>query len=99
MISLDPAMSSPRKIDKHSVESAIYLIRGQRIMLDSDLAEIYQVTTKGLNQQLKRNLKRFPPDFAFQLTADEFRDLRSQIATSSLRSQIVTSKSGRGGRR
>ena len=67
-------------------------------MLDSDLAMIYSVTTKQLNQQLKRNRNRFPEDFAFQLTAQEFANLNSQIATSSLRSQFVTSKR-RGGRR
>jgi len=93
---LDSAMASARKID--NVQSAIYLIRDQRVMLDSDLAAIYQVTTKQLNQQLKRNKDRFPEDFAFQLMAEEFRNLRSQIATSSLRSQFVTSKR-RGGRR
>ena len=90
MISLDPAMPAARKIDKYSVDSAIHLIRGQRVMLDADLAAIYRVTTKSLNQQIRRNRKRFPPDFAFQLTAEEFRFLRSQI---------VTSKMGRGGRR
>jgi hypothetical protein len=81
---LDSAMPPNRKID--NVERAICLIRGQRIMLDSDLAAIYEVTTKQLNQQLKRNKDRFPEDFAFQLT------------TLSLRSQFVTSN-GRGGRR
>jgi hypothetical protein len=78
------------------VESAIYLIR-QRVMLDSDLAAIYQVTTKPLNQPLVRNQKRSPEDFAFRLTAEEFTNLKSQTATSSLRSQFATSK--RGGRR
>jgi hypothetical protein len=92
----DRPMASNRKIA--GIESAIYLLRGQRVMLDSDLAAIYGVTTKQLNQQLKRNRSRFPEDFAFQLTAREFTNLRSQIAISSLRSQIVTSK-GRGGRR
>jgi len=96
LVALDSAMASARKID--NVQSAIYLIRDQRVMLDSDLAAIYQVTTKQLNQQLKRNKDRFPEDFAFQLMAEEFRNLRSQIATSSLRSQFVTSKR-RGGRR
>ena len=82
LLALDSAMSSTRKID--NVASAIYLIRGQRVMLDSDLAAIYQVTTKRLNEQLRRNRKRFPEDdFAFQLTAEEFRNLKSQIATSS----------------
>jgi len=83
LLALDSAMSSTRKID--NVESAIYLIRGHRVMLDSDLAAIYQVTTRRLNEQLRRNRKRFPEDFAFQLTAEEFRNLKSQIATSSLR--------------
>lgn len=90
MISLveSGSMASNHKIDK--MDAVIHLIRGQRVMLDSDLAAIYQVTTKRLNEQLKRNLKRFPQDFAFQLTAEEFANLKSQIATS---------KKGRGGRR
>src|SRR5947207_1260018 len=67
-------------------------------MLDSDLAAIYQVSTKRLNQQLRRNRSRFPADFAFQLTAEELTNLRLQTATSSLRSQIATSKK-HGGRR
>ena len=93
---LDPTMASTRKIS--SIESAIYLLRGQRVMLDSDLAAIYKVSTRQLNQQLKRNRSRFPDDFAFQLSTGEFRNLKSQIATSSLMSQSVTS-SGHGGRR
>jgi len=93
---LDPTMASTRKIS--SIESAIYLLRGQRVMLDSDLAAIYGVSTRQLNQQLKRNRSRFPDDFAFQLSTEEFRNLKSQIATSSLMSQSVTS-SGHGGRR
>ena len=97
MICLDmpPRLPSLRKLD--AVENAIYLIRGQRVRLDSDLAAIYGVTTKQLNQQLKRNRKRFPRDFAFQLTDGEFAGLRSHFATSSVRSQSVTSK--KGGRR
>lgn len=67
------------------VESGIYPIRGQRVMIDSDLAEIYQVSTKQLNQQFKRNRDRFPEDFAFQLTAQEFASLRSQSVTSNER--------------
>src|SRR5207244_13247251 len=98
LLALDSAMPPNRKID--NVERAIYLIRGQRIILDSDLAAIYQVTTKRLNQQFTRNRKRFPVDFAFQLTAEEFTNLKSQIATSSsgLRLQFATSNR-RGGRR
>ncbi len=90
MISLrafDSTMTPTRKVD--NVEGAIYLIRGQRVMLDSDLTAIYGVTTKRLNEQLRRNRKRFPQDFAFQLTTEEFRNLRPQFATSK----------GRGGRR
>ena len=92
----DQSMSSHRRIA--NLESAIHLIRGQRVMLDSDLAMIYGVTTKRLNEQLKRNRLRFRPDFAFQLTVQEFRNLKSRIATSSLRSQFGTSSS-HGGRR
>ena len=65
-----------------TVEDAIHLIRGQRVMLDSDLAKFYGVTTKQLNQQVRRNVQRFPADFAFQLSAEEFTNLRSQSVTS-----------------
>ncbi|MBX3299947.1 MAG: ORF6N domain-containing protein [Acidobacteria bacterium] len=61
----------------------IYVIRGLRVMLDSDLAEIYQVATKVLNQAVKRNLHRFPKDFMFQLADAEVENLRSQFVTSS----------------
>src|SRR6184192_917205 len=79
-------------------QPAIQLVRGQRVMLDSDLAAIYQVSTKRLNQQLRRNRSRFPADFAFQLTVEGLTNLRLQFATSSLTSQITTSKK-HGGRR
>jgi hypothetical protein len=72
------------------IERKIYLIRGQKVMLDRDLAELYCVTTKQLNQQVRRNPERFPRDFMFQLTGAE---------DSRLRSQIVTSKKSRGGSR
>jgi phage regulator Rha-like protein len=72
------------------VERRIYLIRGQKVMLDSDLAELYQVLTKNLNLAVRRNANRFPPDFMFQLTRKEAESLRLQIATSN---------EGRGGRR
>jgi ORF6N domain len=104
MISLrqfDPAMSPRSKIDNRkidSVEAAIYLIRGQRVMLDSDLAEIYGTTTMRLNEQFRRNRQRFPEDFAFRLTREEFTNLISQFAISSLRSRSAESKS-HGGRR
>src|SRR5215213_1292305 len=79
----------------------IYLIRGQKVMLDFDLAELYEVPTKVLNQAVRRNLSRFPEDFMFRLTKEEAESLRSQIVTSNegLRSQSVTLKEGRGGRR
>lgn len=65
------------------IQNLIYEIRGQKVMLDSDLATLYQVQTKVLNQAVKRNLKRFPADFMFQLTKEEFLNLKSQIVTSS----------------
>lgn len=73
-------------------------------MIDFDLADLYQVPTKRLNEQVRRNRKRFPEDFMFQLTKEEPESLRSQTATSkigpeALRSQFATSKTGRGGRR
>ncbi len=72
------------------IERSIHVIRGQRVLLDSDLAKLYGVTTKQLNQQVARNEDRFPEDFSYQLTLQEFRNLKSQI---------VTSSSGYGGRR
>ena len=61
--------------------SKIYVIRGQKVMLDNDLAQLYEVQTKVLNQAVKRNIKRFPPDFMFQLTKEEFEFIRSQSVT------------------
>jgi len=72
------------------IESRIFLIRGCKVMLDSDLAVLYQVSTKRLNEQVKRNRERFPEDFMVQLTPEETGTLRSQFATSNRR---------RGGRR
>jgi hypothetical protein len=89
MISLAMNESSPQS-QVETVESAIYLIRGQRVMLDSDLAAIYGTSTMRLNEQFRRNRQRFPKDFAFRLTSAEFKRLISQIAIS---------KKGRGGRR
>jgi hypothetical protein len=76
----DSAMTSDRKVA--SIESAIYSLRGQRVMLDSDLAAIYGTSTMRLNEQFKRNRKRFPDDFAFVLTRKEFTNLISQDAIS-----------------
>jgi len=70
------------------IEDMIFLIRGQRVMLDSDLANIYGVTTKQLNQQFRRNRERFPGDFAFELTNQELTQMRSQIVTSSRRNLL-----------
>lgn len=72
------------------IEQRILSIRGQKVMLDVDLARLYRVSTKRLNEQVRRNLQRFPSDFMFQLTVEEYENLRSQFATS---------KQHRGGRR
>jgi hypothetical protein len=63
------------------IEQAILLIRGHKVMLDRDLAELYEVSTRSLNQQVRRNLRRFPDDFMFRLTSEEAKASRSQIAT------------------
>jgi len=63
------------------IEARIFLIRGQKVMLDADLAELYGVETKRLNEQVSRNSERFPEDFMFQLNEEEFDSLRSQFAT------------------
>jgi hypothetical protein len=73
---------TPSRVD--SIGSLILTIRGQKVILDSDLARIYGVPTKRLNEQVRRNAKRFPPDFLFQLTPVEAANLKSQFATSSL---------------
>lgn len=82
-----PAAQQPR------IESRIQLLRGQRVLIDSDLAALYGVDTRRLNEQVKRNADRFPADFVIQLTQEEFIDLKSQIATSS------SASTGHGGRR
>jgi hypothetical protein len=66
------------------IQNLIYLIRGKKVMLDSDLATIYGVKTKRLNEQMRRNIKRFPADFMFQLNEKEWQNLRSQFATANL---------------
>jgi hypothetical protein len=86
-----------------SIQNRIYKIRGERVMLDRDLAALYETETKALNLAVKRNIKRFPKDFMFQLTKEEFEGLRLQIETleksdNPLRLQNETSK-GRGGTR
>jgi len=77
----------PRKTKKASTRPAepkIFMLREQRVVLDADLARLYEVTTKVINQAVKRNAKRFPEDFAFQLRGKEEINLKSQIVTSSL---------------
>ncbi len=102
-------MSSQKKsLALKPLEPLILVIRNQRVILDADLARLYEVTTKAFNQAIKRNIDRFPEDFAFQLTVSETASLRSQIVTSSQKvlasqgdrensSQSATSS--RGGRR
>ena len=78
-----PEKATDRKIyDAPAVEAVIRIIRNTRVILDADLARFYGVTTKAFNQAVKRNPDRFPIDFGFQLTADEFATLRSQSVTS-----------------
>ena len=76
------------------IESKIFLVRGQKVMLDEDLAALYEVETKALNRAVKRNLDRFPDDFMFQLSAGEFANLRFQSDTSSSESQTGASRWG-----
>lgn len=74
--------SSSLIIPAERIEQRIFYLRGSKVMLSADLAELYGVTVKGLNQAVKRNLDRFPEDFMFQLSREEFNDLKSQIVTS-----------------
>ena len=84
------------------IERAILLLRGHRVMLDAELASLYDVSVKRLNEQVRRNRERFPQDFMFQLSADEAASLRSHFATLksgsqeeiNLKSQIATSNDG-----
>lgn len=90
---------------KEIIENKIYIIRDQKVMLDKDLAWLYEVETKRLNEAVKRNIERFPEDFMFQLTQEEWKSLKSQFVISNeeefLRSQFATSKKEetRGGQR
>lgn len=76
-------MDSKHILSEETIANTIYYIRNQKVMLDRDLATLYGIETKRLNEQVKRNLSRFPEDFMFQLTENEFQNLKSQIATSS----------------
>jgi hypothetical protein len=84
---MEVPMSEPNPVPEETIEHAILTVRGYRVMLDADLAALYGVKTKVLNQAVNRNLGRFPADFMFQLTEEE---------TVCQRSQIVTLKRGRG---
>ncbi len=75
------------KLTTQTISEKIYIIRGVKVMLDVDLADLYGVETKRLNEQVKRNAKRFPKDFMFKLTKKEFEDLRSQNATFKLKAR------------
>ena len=83
-----------------SIQNRIYEIRGERVMLDFDLAQLYEVETKAVNQAVKRNIKRFPEDFMFRLTIEEWHNIRSQIVTGpemgGMWSQIVITSETRG---
>jgi hypothetical protein len=83
------------RIIEEKIINRIYLIRGKKVMLDFELAEMYETETKQLKRQVRRNIERFPDDFMFELTAEEFSDLRSQFGTSSL----PAGKAGWGGTR
>lgn len=83
-------MENKPVISTTEIKSMIYTIRGKQVMLDSDLASLYQVETKNLNKAVKRNIERFPASFCFQLSNEEFENLRFQFGTSNV---------GRGGRR
>ena len=77
------------KIDNKKIEDMIFEVRGKQVMLSSDVAKLYCVETKVLNQTIKRNINRFPESFCFQLTILEWRNLRSQFVTSSGGIQII----------
>ena len=86
-------MTESETLQLPRIEHQILIIRGQKVMLDSDLAELYGVETKRFNEAIKRNVARFPEDFMFQLSSDEAESLRSQFATLDER---TSTKTGRG---
>lgn len=95
--------TTPMANDIQTIQNKIYEIRGQRVMLDRDLAELYQVTTGNLNKAVKRNIRRFPPDFMFQLTKEEFVFLKQSlifqngISNEELKEVNGLLRTGRGG--
>lgn len=76
-------MTTPPLFPTEIIENRIYVFRGQKVMLDRDLARLYEVETKSFNRSVRRNMNRFPPNFMFQLTKEEFENLRYQFGTSS----------------
>ena len=76
------------EVTRYDITNMVYFIRNQQVMLDSDLAMLYQVETKNLNKAMKRNGQRFPKDFCFQLSKEEYDNLRFQIGTSSLEDKM-----------
>ncbi len=86
-------------ITAERIEASILLIRGHKVMLDAGLAGLYDVSVGRLNEAVRRNGDRFPDDFMFQLTRDEFEELRAQTVASNLKSQFAITSSGWGGRR
>jgi len=92
--------SNEDSIIQQRITQSIYIIRDQKVLMDSDLAELYGVETKRLNEQVKRNIERFPEDFMFQLTQKEWEELLTFLGDapeeSSLRSQFATLEKGRG---
>ena len=94
-VDLSDNINVPVMVDstEEKIENLIHYVRGQQVMIDSDLALLYNVETKRLNESVKRNAKRFPESFCFQLTENEYADLRSQIATSN--TENTSSKGGR----
>ena len=93
-------MNEITTIDKQNLQDKIYTIRGLQVMLDRDLADLYNVETKNLNRAVNRNIERFPQSFRFQLTQEEYENLRSQSdnlsSKDSLRFQFGTLENGRG---
>ena len=87
-------MENNSDLSSAELEHRIFSVRGTQVMLDSDLAVIYGVTTKRINEQVKRNIDRFPEDFMFQLNPDEWENLRFQLNQQNQRSQNATFDSG-----
>ena len=94
---MEPVETQTVEIMPPDIENLIYVVRNKQVMVDSDLAMLYQVETKALNRAVKRNIKRFPEDFCFQLTTEEAESLKCQSGTSKI--QEPEKKDGRGGRR